>query len=270
MKNILVLLNGKLTPEHVATAAVEVAKSTSSFLRAIFLNYSVDLAEYSYPFPNDLSLTRNRFTGKTLAEEDAELLEGNMKVFRDECEAAKIDFQIESDKEMSLGSLMEISAFSDLILADANENLKQYHIVDLLVNARCPVYLVSKHAEQIENVILTYDGTPSSMYAIKMYTYLFPELRDLPIYLVHVSENQHEFPKEKEVKAWLSKHHRNAQIQMLKGNIRDELVKFTETLPASLVVMGSFGRSHLSRFFHKSLAHYIIENGKSSLFITHK
>jgi hypothetical protein len=185
MKKLLVVLNGTLTSHHVVGTAINFANTTSSFLHAVFVNYALDLAEIQLSFSNDLSLTRNNLTGKTIAEENAELLESNMQLFKDECQTAKIDFYIEPDDEISLGRLMEQSAFSDFLLANANENLHQYHIADLLVDAHCPVYLVSKEVENIENIILTYDGGFSSMYAIKMYTYLFPELKNLPTVLVH-------------------------------------------------------------------------------------
>jgi hypothetical protein len=270
MRNILVVLNGKLTPDHVVRSAVNIAITDSSFLHAVFLNYSIDLAEYQYPFPNDLSLTRNNLTGKTIAEEDAELLESNMQVFRDECKAAKVDFHVDTDKEITLTSLVEMSAFFDFILADANENLKQYHIADLLVQAHCPIYLASKHVDKIRNVVLTYDGSFSSMYAIKMYTYLFPEWRSLPTFLVYVSDRNEKLPNESNIKRWLSKHYLGDQIEVLHGDIGEELVKYTMSLPDSLAVMGSFGRSKISRLFQKSLANSIIENGKSSLLITHQ
>lgn len=111
MKNILVIINGPFTPQHVVSTAINIAKSTSSFLHAFFLNYAFQVADYNYPFPNDLSLTRNRLTGKTLAEENAELLERNMKIFKDECQAAKVDFQINQNTEISLGHLIENSAY---------------------------------------------------------------------------------------------------------------------------------------------------------------
>ncbi|HEV8284529.1 MAG TPA: universal stress protein [Chitinophagaceae bacterium] len=271
MKKVLVVLNGTLTPHHVVDTAIKFASNTSSSLHAVFVNYALDLAEYNYPFPNDLSLTRNNLTGKTIAEENAELLESNTKLFKDECQAANIDFYIEPDNEISLGRLMEHSSFSDFILADANENLHQYHIADLLVDAHCPVYLASKEVENVENIILTYDGSFSSIYAIKMYTYLFPELKGLSTALVYITSGRdYKLPQEENIKSWLSKHYSNVHIKILKGDIRIELVNYTKSIPNSLAVMGSFGRSAISRFFHKSLANTVIEDGKSSLFIAHE
>lgn len=269
--NILVVLNGLLTPQHVVGSAINIAKTTSSFLHAVFVDYGIDLAEYNYPFPNDLSLTRNYLTGKTIAEEHAEILKDSIKLFKDECQAAKVDFSLEADQEISILRLKELSALSDLIIADANENLRRYHIADLLIDAHCPILLASKEVNKIENIIFNYDGRFSSLYAIKMFTYLFPEWRNLSIHLIHITKDKsNELPEEKEIKSWLSRHYENIQIKILHGDIREELVNYTKSIPDSLAVMGSFGRSAMSRFFHKSLANYAIEEGKSSLFISHE
>jgi hypothetical protein len=271
MKKYLAILNGTLTPGHVVDSLINIASATSSFVDAVFMNYSLDLAEYHYPFPNDLSLTRNNLTGKTIAEENAELLQSNIRLFKDASEAAKIDFSIDTDFELSLGDLISYSAFYDVVFANANENLGQYHIADLLVNAHCPTYLISKDVENVENVIFTYNGTLSSMYAIKMYSYLFTELRNLPTTLVYIApEKGNQLPQEKKINSWLSRYYPNIQTKILHGDICGELVSYTKSVPNSLTIMGSFGRSAMSRFFHKSLAHAVIEDGNSSLFIAHE
>jgi hypothetical protein len=268
MKKFLAILNGILTPQHIIDSVINSAVKTSSSLDAVFMNYSLDLAEYNYAFPNDLSLTRNNLTGKTIAEENAELMEINMRLFKDACKIANIDFSMHSDPELSLGDLINYSAFYDVAFADANENLGKYHIADLLVNAHCPIYLISRDVENIENVIFTYNGTFSSIYAIKMYSYLFPEFIHLPTSLVYItSERSAQMPHEKNVNSWLKKHFPAIQTKILHGDVCDALVDYTKSIPGSLTVMGSFGRSAMSRFFHRSLAHALIEDGKSSLFI---
>lgn len=271
MKKILVAINGPFTPQHVISFAINIAKSTSSFLHAFFLNYAFQIVDYNYPFPNDLSLTRNRLTGKNLAEENAELLESNTKIFKDECQAAKVEFQINTNTEISLSQLIENSAFCDFIIADGTTNTTQYHLVDLLINAHCPVYLVSKNDEQVKNVILAYDGSFSSIKAIKMFSYIFPELKDLPTSLVHISSGKgDDMPNEENLRTWLTNHYSNIQNRILHGNIREELANFINSTPISLVVMGAYGRTAISRLFHKSLANTVIQHTKSSLFITHE
>jgi hypothetical protein len=135
----------------------------------------------------------------------------------------------------------------------------------------CPIYLISKDAPGTQNVVLAYDGSVSSIYAIKMYSYLFMGFRDLHTYLVYISSAKNgDLPHEKEVKMWLSGHYRNLEIKILHGDVINVLADFTGSLPHSLVVMGSYGRNSLSRFFHKSAANKMIKEGKSSVFMTHQ
>ena len=162
------------------------------------------------------------------------------------------------------------SAFSDFILADATENLQQGHIADLLLHAHCPVYLVSKKTTTAANIIFTYDGSASSMFAIKSFTCLFPEYKSQPAWFVHVAAaNLNVLPHQEEINGWLKAHYNNVQVKIIHGNLRESLVDFTQTISNPLVIMGSFGRSAFSNFFHKSVAHAVIEEGNASLFIAH-
>jgi nucleotide-binding universal stress UspA family protein len=271
MKNILLILNGTLTPPHVIDSAINIASSTSSLLHTIFINYESDLAEYNYLFPNDLSLTRNRLTGKTIAEENAELAVSQVRLFADECKSANVDFFIEPKTDISLGDIISLSAFADFIVADAHENFKEHHIADLLRSVHCPMYLVSKESAATRHVVLAYDGSPSSIYAIKIYSYLFTEFRDLPTHLVYVNEGKETgLPDEEKLKMWLPGHYRDLEIVVLHGDADEVLADFTASLPNSLVVMGSYGRKNVSRFFHKSTANKIIDEGLSSVFMAHQ
>ena len=133
------------------------------------------------------------------------------------------------------------------------------------------MYLVSKDAAVPASIVLAYDGNPSSIYAIKLYSYLFPEFRDLPTSILYVHTNKEEvIPNEKELNFLLKGHFTNYQVNQLQGSVADMLVDFTAALPHSLVVMGSYGRNYLSRLFHHSHANKLIEKGKSSVFITHR
>jgi nucleotide-binding universal stress UspA family protein len=271
MKNILLLLNATVTPPHVTDAAINLAKATSSLLHTFFINYDSDLAEYNYLFPNDLNLTRNTITGKTLAEENADLVASQVRLFTDQCRNAGVDFLVEPQRDIFLGDIISQSSFSDFILVDAHENMNEHHIADLLVTAHCPVYLVSKDAAIPASIILAYDGNPSSIYAAKLYSYLFPEFRQLPTHIVFAhTDREGILPHKKELMYLLHGHFDNFEVKMLRGQASEVLVDFSAGLPNPLMVMGSYGRNYLSRFFHQSHANKIIEEGKSSVFITHR
>jgi hypothetical protein len=271
MKKILFLINGPFIRQQVINTAIAMAKSTSSFLHTYFLNSKFQLEDYNYPFPNDLSLTRNRLTGKTLAEENSELFENNISIFKDECENAKVDYVVDQATEVSLAHLIKQSAFSDLILTDGKTDHNHYHLVDILVSAHCPVYLVSNEIETLENVILAYDGSYSSIKAIKMFSYIFPELQNLPHTLIHIASEKSEIlPSEESLTLWTEKHFSNLETLILHGDPLKELVELVNLKSNSLIVLGAYGRSSISRLFHKSMANTVIAQTKSPLFISHE
>ncbi len=270
MKIVLLVLNGDLAPYHLTDYAVSLAKTGQAFLHTVFLSHSPAFEEYNYPFPNDLSLTRNRLSGKIIEEENDDLLKDNICLFEDKCKAANVAYSIEPGKEMTLGTLIGISSFADYILADARAAPGSYHLADLLADAHCPVLLLPASTESQTQLLFTYDGNYASMFAIKTFSQLFPEWKDLAVRLLWVTENENPvLPGEKYITNWLNRHYSNVSIEMLNGELKETLVNYIRGIPQAVVVMGSFGRSPVSRFFRESLANAIIEECSSSLFITH-
>ncbi len=271
MKKILVILNGRVIPEHVTTTAIELAKTTLSNLHAVFVNSSLDLHEYNYAFPNDLALTETSYTSETVEQEDNSILTLNKQLLKDICSRNNTTLSIENDQHITLGKLIELSAFSDLILMDATENINEYHVIDLLAKSRCPVYLVSRETVSVENIILAYDGSYSSIHAIRQFSRLFPQMRHLATTLVHIASDENEdFPREKNIKTWLPDNFNDVQFKIIRGEVKESLVNYVRSVANPLVVMGSFGRSSMSRLFHKSIANAVIADGRSALFITHE
>ncbi len=271
MKNILLILNATLTPPHVRDAAINIAKASSALLHTFFVFYRSDLAGPHYLFPNDLSLTENNLTGRSIKEEDEELIAAQVKVFKDECETAGVAYLIEPDTNVSNKDIIRLSAFADIVLADAHQDVHEHNVADLLSDAHCPVYLISKDAGTPENIVLAYDGSLSSIYAVKMYSYLFPGFRDLPTTLLYVHDGSHpELPQERNINMWLSQYYPRLEVEILQGKVADQLVEYTRPLPRVLTVMGSYNRNQLSRLFHTSHAKALIEEGRSSVFISHK
>ena len=270
MKKLLVILDGRVIPDHVTNAAVELAGTIHAGLHVVFVNTDPAFEAYDYVFPNDLVLTSSQVTKETVEEEDDAILRLNRQLFTDICDRTHTRVSIEPEKHIMLEQLLALSAFSDCILTDATEHLNQFHLVDLLTKARCPVYLVPKEAGKVENIILTYDGSFASIHAIKQFARIFPEWHDKSTSLVYIAQDgQDEFPREKNIQSWLTENFSNARFTLLKGDLQEELVNYVRSVPHSLVVMGSFSRSAVSRLFHKSLANAVIRDGQSALFIAH-
>lgn len=272
MKKILVILNAGRIPQHVISGAIDMARKTSSFIYAVFLNDLKTGPEFDYPFPNDLALAGKSVLSEPAKLENRKRIESELQVFKDECEHGGVPFSYEIDEVVSVKHLLHISAFSDLIIADARSDSDEYTIKDLLIGAHAPVLLLSKHFEMPRSIVLCYDGKLSSMYAIKMFSYLFPEWIGLPTKLLYVSSAKNDqLPHESHFQSWVNQHFRNLVKEILHGNPQEQIVD--AILPDSegkMVVMGSYGENTLSRFFHTSLSNAVVMQTYASLFITHE
>jgi nucleotide-binding universal stress UspA family protein len=271
MKKILLILNESHIPRQVMQTAVAIAKEKNSFLEAVFIS-DINALNFNYPFPNDLNLTADKLSSEISTEESLRLIQSIGQVFRDTCDDCKIEYTIDIEKTLSIKELIMLSRFSDLIIADARADTDDYILKELMANSHCPVMLVSKNTRPPEKIFLAYDGSSSSMYAIKMFSYLFTEHKDLPAQFFHISSGDTvEIPHVDEIKTWASKHFSDIKFELIPGNTRKELVDFIiHDSEKAIVVMGAYGGSSIVRAFHTSMAESLINETKASLFITHE
>jgi hypothetical protein len=272
MKKAMVIMNGSFANHAIITSAVNLAKHDKTILHAIFLQHDTKTLESDYLYPNDLALTQNRLTGKSIEEENAALVNANIWLFIDVCEQQKVSYIIEPDTHLTLKDLIGYSAFYDYIIADAQSNLEQYRLSDLLADAHCPIFLTSARINQVKRIILAYDGSYSSTYALKMYHYIFPEWSSVDTTLLFIAtEKSSTLPQEDKVKSMVTHYFSSPNIKILQGPFQDSFIKFIkESEEDCLVVMGAYGRSNFSRIIHKSLADMVIEKTQAALFIVHE
>ena len=269
MKKIVLLLNAALPAVHILQYALRQAKETGSFLHIIMIQDHLTLLEYDYPFPNDLSLTRNRLTGRNIMEEDNLLAENNVSNIIHMCRIEKVHFDVDPERSWTLEKLIGCTAFADYLLADAAEDMQRSYLAELLVHTHCPALLLSNTAVDPRHLLLTYDGNPSALLAIKMFAYLFPEYLALPGTLLHVSTGEEAIPQEEAVRSLVRAHYPALEVKRLHGSAKSILPSYAASLPSPLIVMGSFGRNALSRFFKRSIASAVLEQRIGSLFIAH-
>ena len=271
MKKILLLLDVLHSPAAILSSIVRLAKEDDSFIQVLFLHRAHFQADLAYPLSADIPMLEAN------EKADHQLLEDNLQLVRDAFQVAGLPFRI-SDEETLLDELLDNTAFSDLILADARMNLPDFlyaplniSMKDLLTDAHCPLLLLRENSQPTERVVLAYDGHYSSIYAIKQFSYLFPELRAVPTFLLEISSREGKLDHQDYLKDWLPRHFENVVVEVLPGKASEILPAFInrQTGP-TMVVMGAYGRTAVSRLFRQSLANAVIEKTASSLFITHE
>ena len=173
----------------------------------------------------------------------------------------------------SAKDLIEESRFADLIVIKTDlsfDNTPAHPVKDVLAGAECPVIIMPFSLSGIEQVVFTYDGSRSAVFAIKQFTYLFPELADKKAIVLQVNDNRDMPLSEKEKIADLLKtHYSGIGFQVLQGNTHDELFHYFLDKTHTLVVMGAFGRSWLSNLIKPSSASLLLKRIHLPFFIAH-
>jgi len=117
-----------------------------------------------------------------------------------------------------------------------------------------------------------YDGEPSSVHAIKMFSYLLPQLKHLDTEVISVkpeSTTLH-LPDNKLIKEFMKRHFPKAKYSVTKGWAEDEIVKHLKQVQENaLVVLGAYRRGTVSRWFRESMADILMKEVKLPLFIAH-
>lgn len=201
----------------------------------------------------------------------------NMQKFQDTCERKGIQATAKQIEIPVLEKIIAESQFADLIVADASvttgapsKELPSPFLKELLAGARCPVVIAPVAHRPVEEIVFCYDGSPSSIFSMKQFTYLFPEMSEARGTVVRVTKDG-EMPQAEEtrIKTWLTRHYDYSDITVLKGNAEDELFSYLVEKKFAMIVTGAYGRNMVSRFFRQSHADHLIQTLTYPIFITH-
>src|ERR1051325_3777806 len=201
MKKILLAFDGR----HYSRSAIEfvarINEKSPVLLTGVFLR-QVDYA-------NLFSYWGGGSAGPMfipVAEGDQpKVSEENIREFENFCQHNGIEYRIHKDlKDFALQELKTETRFADLLIISSDtyyaapyDKQPNDYLMDTLHGVECPVIVLPGEAAFPETTILAYDGSASSVYAIKQFAYLFPEWSDLETILVYANEKEgEELPEE--------------------------------------------------------------------------
>jgi hypothetical protein len=277
MKKLLALFHEKSAA--TSSSVLDVAKAGPFELDGIFLQERKSSIDFQYPLLNDISVVQSSFFDDRTERENMEIEKHKLRLIKHEFAAEGLPFETGCLHESSLRKLVEVSAGADLMMFDANMNLSEYlhtpmnvSMEDVLVKASCPLYLFTKQEATVQKVILAYDGSPSSLYAIRMYRNLFRGWKNLPTVLLslNITGTQPKHNRQM-LDDGLRKHFGHFDTETQDGELRVELVNYIQQQTADvLVVTGCEGGEALSRKFHRNLGSIVLKQTRASVFITHQ
>ena len=138
---------------------------------------------------------------------------------------------------------------------------------------QCPVLVVPNAFKMVDKIVLLYDGGPSALYAVKMFSYLFGDLQDLPIEVYTVKDHDIlslRLPDNKLMREFIKRHFSKATFTVVKGDAEKQIQSYLRYHKENeLVVLGAYRRSELSRWFKTSMADILMKELDTPLFIAH-
>jgi nucleotide-binding universal stress UspA family protein len=278
MKKFIAAFDGLKFSESTRNYAIALAKQSSAHLVGVFLD------DFMYNSFKVYDLLReeggySEAKHKRLKEKDEKTRAAAVKNFEDACRKEGLHYSIHHDRSVAIQELLHESIYADLLVVDCSETLTHYKekiptefIRDLLTHVQCPVLLVPHVYKPIGKLILLFDGQPSSVFAIKMLSYTLASLKQLPSEVVSVNNPNQSLhvPDNKLMKEFMKRHFPKAGYNVLKGLAETEIVNYLKDQKSnSLVVLGAYQRSMVSRWFRASMADTLMKELKLPLFIAH-
>jgi hypothetical protein len=117
--------------------------------------------------------------------------------------------------------------------------------------------------------VLAYDGSESSVHAIRQFAYLFPDLCAADTLLVYASDEDESIPDQSFMEELISRHFPKLKSFKINLDPRRYFDAWIGDRQNSILVCGSFGRSRLSRFLKSSFAAQEIADHKLPVFVAH-
>lgn len=214
-----------------------------------------------------------------LEQDDADQVQANMQRFETLCTQQGIRYLVHKHfYDFALPELKEESRFADLLVVSSEKFYQQSgtdesssFLRDVIHAAECPVVVVPEQFVFPGKNILAYDGSASSVFAIKQFAYLFPELVTNKSLLVFLKEDtEAAMPAPAQISELAGAHFANLEHIGLAIGSRKEFGQWVAANEDALLVCGAFGRSLVSQLFRKSFVSDIIAAHKLPVFIAHR
>lgn len=272
MKKVLLSFDGN----HFSNGAFDFARKMNELEPILLVGVFLPPADYtqawSYAYSGSsvyIPLVENR---------DPMLVKNTIDIFETMCLDNGIEFRIHQDiSSFALKELQKETRYADLMILGSQqfyENLglekPNEYLRDALHDTECPVVAVPDTSSFPESIVLAYDGSRSSVHAIKSFTALFPHLCNKKTVLIYAERKPGEgMPEEKLIRELCANHFSNISFRELYGDVKKDLNTWLSSIEKPLLVSGAYGRSGISQLFQKSFITNVIAEHQVPVFIAH-
>ncbi|WP_341835663.1 universal stress protein [Chitinophaga pollutisoli] len=273
MKKIVIAFDGTNYSSGAMAFAVGLNKLSpillaGSFLPQIYLSSSWSYAVGGAGLYNPL-----------LEDFNAEAIAEHVRRFEKTCNSEGIEWRVHQyPYDLAIPEIRKETRFADLLLVGGETFYRHYgmerpneYLRMALQEAECPVMVVPEEFPFPDRTVLAYDGSEDSVYAIRQFALLFPELSKMPATLVHAASKDHSgLPEKDYILELVSRHYPDLTVKTLESTTKKQLGESLKGHPSSLLVCGAFGRTDISMMFRRSFAAGAIIDHQFPIFIAHR
>lgn len=275
MKKILLAFDGS----HFSNSLIDLVRGLtgqqSLLFTASFLSQA-DLDEL-WSYPN----TVKTYSDFGIAAENggAQHFRENIEQFKVFCQHHGIERRIHQDFfDFAIPELQRESRFSDLLVINSEAFHEEGHssasneyLQEAICSIECPVMVTPKDAKHPTSNILCYDGSASSVQAIKQFAYLFPAATSNATLLFHIKENGEDvLPDESHIEALAKRHFFNLAVFDPGKDPKKHFDKWLQEQTGAIIVRAAFKRSEIAKLLSKNFINQVTIDQRLPIFMAHR
>ena len=275
MKKILLAIDGA----NFSKGAMDFAKTLNEKNRIVLTGVFIPKKDYARLWNYAGEGIGSTYFIPLIEDVDAEEIKSVIAKFEKECQNNDIEYKVHKDyDDSSIATLIKESRFADLMLLGSETFYKDYgvnkvseYLVETLKEIECPALVIPEKYIFPKCNIIAYDGSKNSMFAIKQFAYLFPELTNNKTIVVYSKEDEkHDIPDQILLEEYAVKHFKDLTIFKNNADPGSYFNSLFLERKNTLLISGSYGRTGLGSLFHKSFVSELIQDHAVPVFICNR
>lgn len=272
MKKIIFASDGKSFPKGAFEFAKELHRHEPVLLTGAFL-HSLNFEEF---LPGVFAMYAS--PALEFLEEEKKLNKQITKQFEDLCQRNMIEYRVhEQSPNWNIDDLTKETRFADLMLMseelfcnDINMYQPNSFMQQAIHKSECPVFCVPENYSPVKKIIFAYDGKKESMFALKQFCNLFPQLTALETKIIYAKDEADEsIPDLIYLEEFAARHFSDLDIEKVVSSGKKFFEERGNELNNSMLVSGAYSRSGLSTSLNRSFVETIIHEHRIPVFIAH-
>ena len=278
MEKILLAMDSRNVDQNAVSLACYISRLTHSKLTGVFLDqFLVEEEIVISQLEGEPVIGSITFSETSENDDEVTIKEEYINLFKGITERKGVQAFVYIIKGTGANEIISESRFTDVLIVDAATSVSMFQegtpssfVKQILQGAECPVIISPEHFNGIDNIVFCYDGSKSSVFAIKQFTYLFPELKNRRAKVIYLN-SEDEFLEEDQqaLTDWLKYHYSDVEFILMQGNATEAFFNYLLKKKNDFVVMGAYGRGLLASFFSDGVNSNEARTTSLPIFVAH-